>query len=119
EAIVRWTTSPGVGGAMLRPALDEVRSIHRLTVSPSGPLKVEYLSFLKIFDDPAVLDSELPRDIPVSSHAAMWALFPMGEPDMSRRVAKMAWTNWLSQCDRPPHLRMPLAPGTAGHVGFT
>jgi hypothetical protein len=36
----------------------------------------------------------------VPQHLIWRAFWPAGEPESSRRVAKLVYTNWLSQCDR-------------------
>jgi hypothetical protein len=111
ESSVRWSARPGVGASELRTALNDVRAIYKTTAPASGPLKVEYLSFVNLLDDPGALDSDARSRAGLPGRGGWLVLYPLGEPEMSRRVAKLAWTNWLSECDRPRRLRSPVSAG--------
>ncbi|MSR58250.1 MAG: hypothetical protein EXS05_11305, partial [Planctomycetaceae bacterium] len=45
EPIVRWAASPAVDATLLRAALVDVKAINKLTVLPSGPLKIQRPAF--------------------------------------------------------------------------
>jgi len=102
EPILHWTTLAGVGTSDLRAALDDLRSIHKLAIPASGPLKVEYLMFLKSIEQQARRPVTFDSDPDSSTNRwGMRILYPLGEPEMSYRAGKLMWTNWLSHCDRP------------------
>jgi hypothetical protein len=108
-SIVRWAASPQVDAARLRSALDDARSTYKRTAVPSVPLKVEYQTFLNLFSGSHSPKPGENADDAFLEPIVWYAAYPLGEPEMSRRVAKLAWANWLSQCDRPRRERMPLA----------
>src|SRR5262249_46071344 len=41
-------------------------------------------------------------------------LYPLGEPEMSLRVARLLWANVLRQCDQPRPSRAAMLPGNSG-----
>jgi hypothetical protein len=106
EAIVRWACLSSLDTSALRGALDDIRSIYNLTVPPSVTFKVDYYTVLRLCNDPDSLqDPNSPQLIP--NHVGYWLMYPLGEPEMSRRVARHIFTNWIGQCDRPRRLRTP------------
>jgi len=109
-AIVIWAANPRLAVADLRHVLADVRKIHARTVPASETLKVEYLITRKNYADLNLFSRDL--DFPWYI-ANSFVMYPMGEPEMGRRLTKMIWTNWLLECDRPRHLRRPDAAGTA------
>ena len=107
--IVQWSSLAGVDAALLRSALGDVRGIYQKTVPPSGPIKAEYVLFRKIFADPSLLDEYFPAEHQrIPSHVIWRAMWPVGEPEASHRLAKLMYANWLSQCDLPREYRTPV-----------
>jgi hypothetical protein len=112
EAIVRWACLPLLDAPALRGALDDIRSIYSLTVPPSVTFKVDYYTVLRLCNDPDSLQDPNSGQL-IPNHVGYWLMYPIGEPEMSRRVARHIFTNWLGQCDRPRRLRTPFV-GDAG-----
>lgn len=110
-AILQWSANPKLTSEDFRRALADVRAIYARTVPPSQGLRSEYLITRQYYANIDLFSRDLEFPWYVANHCV---LFPMGEPEMGRRLTKMIWTNWLSQCDRPRHLRTPVAAGTAG-----
>ncbi|MGQ0635010.1 MAG: hypothetical protein ACT4QC_10395 [Planctomycetaceae bacterium] len=114
EGVRRWAGRADVDAAPLRAALGEIRSIHRLTVPPSGPLKVDYLATQRLLNDPTAFRQKLPT---APAQRALFdhpvVLYFRGEPEITRRLARLAWTNWLAQCDLPRPERVATVPGSA------
>jgi hypothetical protein len=94
ESLVRWSVAPEVDAALLRTVLADVRKIDRTTPPLSQALQGEYVSVQLSLD-------ELP-----------WMMF--AQIPTTRRVIKLCFENWLSQCDRPRPARMPALPGETG-----
>ena len=114
ESVTRWAADPHVTAAMLRTALADVQASYRMTAPLSTPLKVEYLMLAK-----TISDSDGRSQLISSGDAPEIArlgplLYPLGEPEMSLRVARLLWANILSQCDRPRPLRAALVAGKSG-----
>jgi hypothetical protein len=114
--IVRWTGHHNVDAKMLRAALEDVKAIDRTTVPPSGPLKVEYFTFLNMIDNPNTIDFQRDAHTAVPNRVTWWMLYCLGEPEMSLRVVRLVWANWLSQWDQPRYLRPQ--PATIDHALF-
>jgi hypothetical protein len=94
DSLAHWSAAPEVDAELLRTALADVRAIDRLTVPLSQPLQGEYLSAQSSID----------------------ALPPMvfAQKRTTRLALRLAFENWLSQCDRPRPARMPMLPGESG-----
>ncbi|MGQ0635011.1 MAG: hypothetical protein ACT4QC_10400 [Planctomycetaceae bacterium] len=93
-ATQRWATDSRVDMGMLRQALADARSIYSRTVPLAAPLKWEYACWMKSID------------------AMTWAMNLAGILDRSRRVTKLSFANWLSQCDLPRPQRTKRLAGT-------
>jgi hypothetical protein len=125
--LTRWASDPRVTPAMLRRALDAVIADHAPTGPVSDMLKVEYLAFLKTFDDPKLVWTILNdpsmagpgktpwfvRDNRSFSLARAW----LKEPERSRRVTRLIYANLMAYCDLPPGRRPPVACTLAGVFG--
>lgn len=96
DSIVRWAEHAEVDAALLRVVRDEARAIDRTTAPLSSTLKAEYAFARDALNDP--------------NNSATQSLV-MGEPELSRRLMNVMWTNWLGQCDlpRPERSRMSTA----------
>ena len=108
-----WAADPRVGAPLLRRALRDVMDCEAMSPRASDALRVEYLCMMKAIDAPGpLLRYELAGD-PVWYHhltGLMRAgLYLKREPERSRRVTRLAFANWLAQCDRPPNGRARLA----------
>jgi len=129
DAIIEWAALPSVGTTELRCAIDDVRSIHSMTVPPSRPIKAEYLMFLNdvakavknpvafklLLNDadeavrnPAIFEAPRDQDTTIANQGYAWLSYMLGEPEMSYRVAKVVWANWLAQCNYARYQRYDL-----------
>lgn len=98
--IASWAADPKIDAALLRSALDELHRLDERTPPASDTLKAQYLDVMHELDDPSGLALRVESyDELKAWHRAVW--FVRREPDRSRRVARLAFANWLAQCDRP------------------
>ena len=111
DGIVRWSARPEVDSSQLRTALDELREVNRKTVPISGPLHVEYLMMQKMLTSPTLRSQVIGMSSEGTDRYALEAQCLLLEPDTSQRTLRLAFTNWLSQCDLPHHERAPTATG--------
>jgi len=101
------TSNPKVDSALLIRAAAEVARIDALTPSISDNLKVEYIAVNRVLDDlpglartlDAMGSQAFPYDENRRGLRAYW--FAKREPERSRRVARLVFTNWLAHCDDP------------------
>lgn len=103
DGVVRWSRRSDVHLARLYEALSELREINKMTVPISQPLQVEYLIVRRTITDP-VLRSHVIDDFSSTlggERLLIEAMFLLKEPDVSQRIARLTFTNWLSQCDLP------------------
>jgi len=120
-AIASWQADPRVEPALLRRALDDVRAVDVLTGPNAVPSQVEYLSVMRMLEDPDhmmrfFLDDSSDGDKVVDrtawyNHAPAIhrvAFFLENEPERTRRLVNLAFANWLAQCEKPPGLRPPM-----------
>lgn len=107
EGVVRWSARVETDAAMLRTALDDVRAANRMTVPISRPLQVEYLSMQKTIANPAMRSQVIDTPAMGDSRFAFEALCLLTEPEVSQRATRLAFANWLSQCDLPRRERAP------------
>lgn len=117
DSAVRWAENPRVNAEMLRTALRDVVALRSTTPPHSANLKVEYLTFQKMAASlksaQAWQELDLHTLLPTSEGPVLSRIecsygFLQGEPDLSHRIARLAWTNWLSQVDRPREQRSPI-----------
>ncbi len=104
---------------MLRQALDAAIDDYRATGPLSDNLKVEYLVFLKTYDDPDLVWKCLNDTNTAGTGKPAWfardlKLFSLAkhfkkEPERSRRVTRLIYANLLAACDLPPDRRPPVA----------
>ncbi len=116
ESIQKWAANPDVDSAMLRQALEQVTSDYEMTALTSTAFRSEYFMAMSVLDDPNLaaflkggmlgrmgrLGPSLISDLPTGP-----TLFLCNEPELSRRITKHAFTNWLAQVDKPWHARTP------------
>ncbi len=120
--IVPWSADPRVDARLLRRALDEVLQADALTPPLSDALKLEYLMFVRDLRELRILATEIP--LPggdgglldqAATRAGMRApirriwLQASNDVERSRRAARMLFTNWLAQIDRPASKRAAIA----------
>jgi hypothetical protein len=110
-AVVAWAADPRVDAALLRKALDEVRAIDAMTPRRSEAAKIEYLMERRDLEDEAQLYKEfassMSQDGPggreswvnhlSALHRLAW--FLGNEPTRTRRLHRLAYENWLAECD--------------------
>lgn len=126
-----WASDPRVTPSELRRALDLAIEDYRATSPASDTLKVEYLGFLKTYDDPELVRKCL-NDFATAGRAnSPWfardaGLFGVSkvlkkEPERSRRVTRLIYANLLAVCDLPAARRPPVAcqlPNPGGGPGL-
>jgi hypothetical protein len=115
--ISAWAADPRVDAQLLRCALDDVLEVNAMTAPNSESIQCEYLSGLKMMSDPNKLLRYITSDPSLSEDIDMrvwyrhlpgyWtAWYFLGhEPERSRRILKLTFANWLSQCDKLPSER--------------
>jgi hypothetical protein len=116
--MTRWSTDPRVTPAMLRRALDSAIADYAVTGPLSDTLKVEYLTFLKTYDDPDLVRKCLNDANTAGTSKDPWfardaSLFGLSkaflrEPERSRRVTRLVYANLLAVCDLTPDRRPPV-----------
>ena len=116
DRMIAWARDPRTDGPLLRRAITAVEDLDARAPPISDNLKAEYVATMRALDDPRRLARDLDRvgnstypyaDTP-RMHHVFW--FLKREPDRSRRVARLFFANWLSQCDKPTSAR-PKATG--------
>jgi hypothetical protein len=105
---------------LLHQALDAVIADYAMTGPISDNYKVEYLAFLKTYDDADLVwrcmsdpntfgPTSLPTWLSQDPRVFSCAKGLMQEPERSRRVTRLIYANLLAACDRPPDRRPPVA----------
>ncbi len=124
-ALTRWASDPRVGAPPLREALDQVIAIDRMTVPPSEPVKITYLSILAAIEDPDLIDdvlvqnmfgdqedwtqgSSLPLPLALRRPVQVARVRAADDLERSLRVTRLMTANWLAEVDKPPGRRAPL-----------
>ncbi|MAG94930.1 MAG: hypothetical protein CMJ48_14480 [Planctomycetaceae bacterium] len=121
ESIQKWAANPDVDSEMLRRALDQVSTDYEMTALTSTAFQSEYFMAMSALDDPNLvaflkggmlgrlrrLGPSVIGELPTGP-----VLFLCNEPELSRRVTKHAFANWLAQVDKPRHAR------TRQHGGY-
>jgi hypothetical protein len=118
--ISTWAADPRVDAKLLRRALDDLLAINALTAPNSEPIQVEYISsmralkeherMLKYFlDDPWSMNF-IDKTFWFNNLEAVWRArwFVQHEPERARRIFRLTFANWLSQCEKPPSARAPM-----------
>jgi hypothetical protein len=124
--IAAWAADPRVDAALLRRALDDVYEINAMTAPNSESLQCEYISGLGMMDHPDKLLKFLQADPGVAKDIDLrvwyrhlpgyWRarFFLEHEPERSRRIFKLMFANWLSQCEKPASDRLRMV-GTSAN----
>lgn len=125
EEMQEWAADPRVDGTLLRRALADEREAGAMAVPNSETLKAEYVRVKRTLDEPWRIRRSVRREDPRVRHhgwqdadsywyrylpgylEARWWL--MQEPERSRRVARIAYANWLAHCDGVTAFRPPQA----------
>ncbi len=126
--ITRWASDPRVTPAMLRQAIDAAIDDYTMTAPLSDCVKVEYMGFLKTYEDPDLVWKCLSDpNLGVSGKANLLGrnaqFFSVArvfkkEPERSRRVLRLIYANLLEVCDLPPDRRPPVACPLPNLTGF-
>jgi hypothetical protein len=117
--LTRWANDPRATPTLIRQALVAAISDYEMTRPLSDNVKVEYLVFLPTYNDPDQVWKCLNDQNVVGTGKPAWFardlnLFRLskglkGEPERSRRVARLIFANLLATCDLPPERRPPIA----------
>jgi hypothetical protein len=115
----RWAADPLMTPDLLRPALRAIIADDAATGPISDNLKVEYLAFVKTYDDPDLTWMALNDPNGYASGQPSWLarqrrVFSVArrlkrEPERSKRVTRLIYANLLAYCDLPPDRRPPIA----------
>jgi hypothetical protein len=104
--VTEWAADPRVDPPLLRRALDDLRAIAAMSPPNSETLKIQYLVVMKELDrfDPRRESLRSISDQPAESIYDVPGLLPaawflLREPERSRRVTRLVFANWLSECD--------------------
>lgn len=99
ESVVTLSRNPQVDAAFLRRAIADVEDIYRRTPPPSRTLQVDYFILSNLLDHPE--DYFTDDDAVLRSVRPSFFLHAIGEREISRRVIRLTYTNWMSQMDLP------------------
>jgi hypothetical protein len=113
--IASWAADRRTDVALLRRALEDVRTGEPKPEWDSFSLKVDYLVMMSALDSPdswvhqvdeenhdfRIAGEKLPPNIEASLHTVQ--LFLANEPELSRRVLRLAFANWLARVDDSNH----------------
>jgi hypothetical protein len=128
EPIERWAADPRIDDALRARAAAEVKEARGLVKPWSHTLKLEYLMIEQSLSDPKlVADPDLlpmsgrPRKIlfTIGSRSFSWddlrqigpARWMRGEPEVSRRLNRLVFANWLAGIDLPKGDRPEIVAG--------
>lgn len=116
-----WAADPRVSPEMLRKALNDVLATENLVVSNRETLKAEYVQLMDKINDPAFRKrAALTPDGVVRGWEpeSQWYRYVYGyetlsnlfrrEPERSRRVVRLVFTNWMMHADGVQSFRSPL-----------
>jgi hypothetical protein len=117
--LTRWAANPLMTPDLLRPALEAAIADYAATGPISDNLKVEYLAFVKTYDDPDLTWTALNDPNAFGSSQPSWfarqrrvysvARGLKREPERSKRVTRLIYANLLAYCDLPPDRRPSVA----------
>ena len=117
--LTRWAANPLMTPDLIRTALEAAIRDYAATGPISDNLKVEYLAFVKTYDDPDLTWTTLNDPIGFGSSQPSWLtrqrrVFSVArrfkrEPERSKRVTRLIYANLLAYCDLPPDRRPPIA----------
>jgi hypothetical protein len=130
-AAMRWAGDQRVDPTLLERAVADVREAETLVPTKDFTLKAEYLDLMRSLDDSQkTFWRESQEGHPYEAHIEFFGYrrafpgaavrFLRGEPELSRRVIRMVFANWLAQVNRPsPRLafRVVVPPDPAHYNG--
>lgn len=96
EPIQRWAAHSNVSADDLRRALADVQSIDAMTLPNSDTLKNEYF---------IILNTSAAEIEEVENMRLGWLYRWSGQKERDRRLNRLVFANWLSQCDQPRYRR--------------
>lgn len=113
ERAIRWSEHPRVDAALLRTALRDVVALRRTNSEVIiSNLHVEYFLFLDRIRELTSADGKSTLNIqkPPSADSTEWTdvdplpFMAVEEPELSLRLGKLVWKNWLHEFEQPgPH----------------
>ena len=127
ERARRWAEDPRTDGQQLRTALAEVEAIDAMTVPLSEVLRTEYLMIVNTLEDPgasgglaalaATVGQAPPASVTIWGRTFSWGdlryngarLALRREPEVSLRIVRLIFADWLAACDLPPDRQPPPA----------
>jgi hypothetical protein len=127
QRIEAWAADPRTAAALLRRALDDVKACEPKPEWDTYSLKVEYLVMISELDAPdgeikrgsyrdlnyQIADMKLSPEL--SSHLYAAQRFIKNEPELSRRVLRLAFANWLARAQgSDPQNRTPSVVADSG-----
>ncbi len=111
QGIARWAAHPDVTAELLQKALSDYHAAEQLTTANSVTLKYEYCIFRNLL----LHENELQEFLVKEGIGSLWfrprGRFVSGEPAYSLRIVQHIYRNLLSEIDKPPRDRAPLAAG--------
>jgi hypothetical protein len=117
-----WVADPKTGSSLVRHALEEVVACEPKPEWDAHSLKIEYLSMMSELTQPdgwvrhgsgperdyRIANVKLPDELTSRLYAARHLV--RNEPEVGRRVLRLAFANWLAHDRDPdPHYRIPSA----------
>jgi hypothetical protein len=113
SGVLRWSKDPTVGAPLLETAVADVLAVDAMTPSDEFTLKAEYLNAMRELNDPqASFNWEVDHGNPWEAHVWIFGrehAFPVaahrflrGEPELSKRVARLVYANWLAGLNQTP-----------------
>lgn len=110
DVIFSWSANPKLTAEDLRKALVELDSIYEQTLPLSESLRTEYYITTNLFELLSTGGEEADELIPDLA-AWNWIFLDLIEEDeLSRRLARLFYANWLSQSDVPLYQRTNYMP---------
>jgi hypothetical protein len=120
--ILHWAADPRVNAALLRRALDDVRSADSMTPPASESMKLGYVVCLRELEELRETLSQFPLPggpngllekaasmAGVKNHVQRVRLLISNDIERSRRVLRLLYSNWLAQVDKTADERSPVA----------
>ena len=103
EGINHWAALRGVDTVLVQEALQAIQDDYALAAPPSNSLKAEYVMLTHpeglLLSEAAIEFARIPKQI------APITLFVFGEPEVSQRVLRLMFHNYLSHIDTPRQQR--------------
>lgn len=115
-SIRAWADHPNLSPSSLHRALDDVIAINAMTPAFAEGLRAEYFVFSRFLDAPGLSRAkieiqvapgkELPDLSPFGAMKEAFWTFALREPERSRRVLRLVWSNWLTASGLPAAARL-------------